>query len=106
MAWKAECNRRKWYCILGWDAVSWFSEHSYNEWRRSLTPAQIRKLEEYEKKQKEKREKDLENAILAELEKFILEMGSDFAFLARQKHLVLDGKKNYAILKDVLTKIK
>ena len=26
-------------------------------------------------------EKDLENAILAELEKFILEMGSDFAFL-------------------------
>ena len=24
MAWKAECNRRKWYCILGWDAVSWF----------------------------------------------------------------------------------
>jgi len=41
-----------------------------------------------------------------ELEKFILEMGSDFAFLARQKHLVLDGKKNYAIFKDVLTKIK
>lgn len=27
-------------------------------------------------------EKDLENAILAQLEKFILEMGSDFAFLA------------------------
>ena len=34
-------------------------------------------------------EKDLENAILAELEKFILEMGSDFAFLARQKHFNL-----------------
>ena len=34
-------------------------------------------------------EKDLENAILAQLEKFILEMGSDFAFLARQKHFVL-----------------
>ena len=40
-------------------------------------------------------EKDLENAILAELEKFILEMGSDFAFLARQKHFVLDGKDYY-----------
>ena len=65
MAWKAECNRRKWYCIFGWDAVSWFSEYSYNEWRRSLTPAQIRKLEEYEKWQKEKREKDLENALAA-----------------------------------------
>lgn len=37
-------------------------------------------------------EKDLENAILAQLEKFILEMGSDFAFLARQKYFVLDGK--------------
>lgn len=37
-------------------------------------------------------EKDLENSILAELEKFILEMGSDFAFLARQKHFVFDGK--------------
>ncbi len=36
-------------------------------------------------------EKDLENAILAELERFILEMGSDFAFMARQKHFVLDG---------------
>lgn len=32
-------------------------------------------------------EKDLENAILAELEKFILEMGTDFAFMARQKNM-------------------
>ena len=45
-------------------------------------------------------EKDLENAILAELEKFILEMGSDFAFLARQKHFVLDGKDYY--MEDIL----
>lgn len=40
-------------------------------------------------------EKDLENAILSELEKFILEMGSDFAFLAKQKHFILDGKDYY-----------
>lgn len=40
-------------------------------------------------------EKDLENAILSELEKFILEMGSDFAFLSRQKHFILDGKDYY-----------
>lgn len=40
-------------------------------------------------------ERDLENAILAELEKFILEMGSDFAFMARQKHIVIDGKDYY-----------
>lgn len=37
-------------------------------------------------------EKDLENAILAELEKFILEMGTDFAFMARQKKVTIDGK--------------
>ena len=37
-------------------------------------------------------EKDLENAILAELEKFILEMGTDFAFMARQKRVMIDGK--------------
>ncbi len=40
-------------------------------------------------------EKDLENAILAELERFILEMGTDFAFMARQKHFVLDGRDYY-----------
>lgn len=40
-------------------------------------------------------EKDLENAVLSELEHFILEMGSDFAFLARQKHFILDGKDYY-----------
>ena len=34
-------------------------------------------------------EKDLENAILAELEKFILEMGSDFAFLEQKLSLAI-----------------
>lgn len=38
------------------------------------------------------REKDLENAIISELEKFILEMGNDFAFLARQKRITIDGE--------------
>ncbi|MBT9808698.1 DUF1016 family protein [Enterocloster citroniae] len=37
-------------------------------------------------------EKDLESAILSELEKFILEMGNDFAFMARQKRIVIDNK--------------
>lgn len=38
-------------------------------------------------------EKDLENAILAELEKFILEMGTDFAFMSRQKKVTIDGNQ-------------
>jgi len=36
-------------------------------------------------------EKDLENAILAELEKFILELGQGFAFLERQKRIPVDS---------------
>lgn len=40
-------------------------------------------------------EKDLESAIISELEKFILEMGSDFAFLSRQKRITIDGEDYY-----------
>ncbi|MCD6013590.1 MAG: cytoplasmic protein [Flavipsychrobacter sp.] len=37
-------------------------------------------------------EKDLEGAILAELQRFIIEMGSDFAFMARQKRITIDNR--------------
>jgi predicted nuclease of restriction endonuclease-like (RecB) superfamily len=37
-------------------------------------------------------EKDLESAILAEMQRFIIELGSDFAFLARQKRIQIDNK--------------
>ncbi len=40
-------------------------------------------------------EKDLENSIIRELEKFILEFGSDFAFLARQKRMTIDNEDFY-----------
>src|SRR6266545_2310982 len=40
-------------------------------------------------------EKDLETAILRELQQFILELGAGFAFIDRQKHLVIDGKDYY-----------
>ena len=40
-------------------------------------------------------EKDLENAILAELERFILELGSDFAFMGRQKRVQIGGHDYY-----------
>lgn len=40
-------------------------------------------------------EKDLESAIISELERFILEMGTDFAFLARQKRITIDGEDYY-----------
>jgi predicted nuclease of restriction endonuclease-like (RecB) superfamily len=37
-------------------------------------------------------ERDLEAAILREMERFILELGSGFAFLSRQKRFTLDGE--------------
>lgn len=40
-------------------------------------------------------EKDLESAIVAELQKFITEMGNDFAFMARQKRITVDNEDYY-----------
>ena len=37
-------------------------------------------------------EKDLEDAILRELEAFILELGKGFAFVERQKRMIIDGE--------------
>ncbi len=36
-------------------------------------------------------ERDLEQAILREMERFIAELGTDFAFVARQKRMAIDG---------------
>jgi len=40
-------------------------------------------------------EKDLESAILVELQRFITELGTDFAFLARQKRITIDNRDYY-----------
>ena len=40
-------------------------------------------------------ERDMEQAILRELEAFLLELGSDFAFIARQKRITVDHEDYY-----------
>ena len=40
-------------------------------------------------------EKDLESGIVAELQRFITELGTDFAFLARQKRISIDTRDYY-----------
>ncbi len=40
-------------------------------------------------------EKDLESSILVELQKFITELGTDFAFMARQKRITIDNRDYY-----------
>lgn len=40
-------------------------------------------------------EKDLENALISELQNFLLGLGRGFSFVARQKHIDLDGEHFY-----------
>jgi predicted nuclease of restriction endonuclease-like (RecB) superfamily len=40
-------------------------------------------------------EQDLESAILVELQRFIIELGSDFAFMARQKRITIEQRDYY-----------
>lgn len=40
-------------------------------------------------------ERDLEAAILRELEQFLLELGTDFTFVARQKRITIDNEDYY-----------
>jgi predicted nuclease of restriction endonuclease-like (RecB) superfamily len=40
-------------------------------------------------------ERDLEAGILREMEQFLLELGAGFAFIARQKRIVIDGEDSY-----------
>lgn len=40
-------------------------------------------------------EKDIESAIIKELQLFILELGNGFAFIERQKRIILDGRDFY-----------
>ncbi|NLO71113.1 MAG: DUF1016 domain-containing protein [Porphyromonadaceae bacterium] len=40
-------------------------------------------------------EKDLESAILQNLQSFITEIGTEFAFLARQKRIIIDNEDHY-----------
>lgn len=51
-------------------------------------------------------EKDLESAILANLEKFIMELGRGFAFVERQKRMIIDGEDFYLDLLFYHRKIK
>jgi predicted nuclease of restriction endonuclease-like (RecB) superfamily len=40
-------------------------------------------------------ERDLETSIIAELQRFIIELGSDFAFMSRQKRITIDNRDYY-----------
>lgn len=64
MAWYAELKRIKWYCINGWDAITWYSDYLYDEWWNSLTDEDKKKIEEYRRKKEEQRRKELDKSIM------------------------------------------
>lgn len=66
MSWYAECKRRHWYCILEWDAISWYSNYLYDQWYASLTKEQKEKLKQYKEQKKKKDQQEL-NALFQRL---------------------------------------
>lgn len=63
MTWYAELKRRKWYCINGVNMIQIYRKKLYDDWYNSLTEKQKQRLEEYEKKEAEKRKRNAEMAL-------------------------------------------
>jgi len=51
-------------------------------------------------------EKDVETAILCDLESFILELGKGFTFVERQKRMIIDGEDFYLDLIEARERIE
>ena len=64
MAWRAELKRKNWYCIKGFDMISWYHRFLYDEWYNSLTEEEKMKLEERRRKKKEQDEKEAHDAVM------------------------------------------
>jgi hypothetical protein len=63
MAWYAELKRRRWYCIKSVDMIHFYKKYLYDEWYNSLTEEQKLRLEEYRKKEKERKERETLEAL-------------------------------------------
>lgn len=63
MAFYAEMKRRRWYCVIGINMITWYRHKLYDDWYNSLTEEQKQKLEEAKRKRQEQHEKELDAAI-------------------------------------------
>lgn len=63
MAFYAEMKRRRWYCVIGINMITWYRRKLYDDWYNSLTEEQKQKLEEVKRKRREQEEKELAAAI-------------------------------------------
>lgn len=72
MAWNAECKRRKWYCVVSFDAITWYKEKLQIDWWNSLTDEE---REDYARKADEARAKRIKEGELSLLQFTNLMMG-------------------------------
>ena len=63
MAWNAERKRRRWWCVNGWNAITWYDEYLYDRWWNSLTDEEQQKVIEYKRKKKEREEYELQQML-------------------------------------------
>lgn len=54
MAWFAELNRRRWYCIIEMDAIREFKKKRYDEWWQSLTPEERERVLDQKERERQK----------------------------------------------------
>lgn len=64
MAWRAELLRRQWYCIKGFNMVTWYSNFLYDEWWNSLSEEQRQKIENYRRAKREREQRESRAAIM------------------------------------------
>ena len=64
MAWRAELIRRRWYCINGFDMITWYSNFLYDEWWNSLSEEQRQKIENYRRNKREREQREARMAVM------------------------------------------
>ena len=55
MAFYAEMKRRRWYCVVGINMITWYSNKLYEDWYNSLTGEQKQRIEEARRRRAEKK---------------------------------------------------
>lgn len=63
MAWCAELQRIKWYCIKGFDAIRFYKRYRYDKWYNSLTEEEKERLKEQQKRRSERTKMELKSSL-------------------------------------------
>lgn len=64
MAFYAEMVRIGWYCVKSLQMIHWYKQKLYDDWWDSLTEEEKEIVEENRRKRKERRDKELHDALM------------------------------------------